>query len=135
VACEAFPDGVPGQRIANGFDEGMPVRITSILLRGSQNHDDNSETRNVYNDWYKLVQKYSLCRLTYATDLFPALSGLAKAFANLLKDEYIAGLWRNDLLNGLLWSSYHDANRNVTFGSRDYLGEDICLLVTTISLT
>jgi len=33
----------------------------------------------------------------------PALSGLAKVFQKCLKDDYLAGLWKRDLLHGLLW--------------------------------
>ncbi|KAF6786810.1 heterokaryon incompatibility protein, partial [Colletotrichum musicola] len=39
-----------------------------------------------------------------ATDRLPALSGLASAAALRCNDTYIAGLWKEDLQLGLLWS-------------------------------
>ena len=43
-------------------------------------------------------------RLTGATDVLPALSGLVGAFLNQLADRYCAGLWANDILRGLMWT-------------------------------
>ncbi|KAK3668822.1 hypothetical protein LTR22_000302 [Elasticomyces elasticus] len=54
--------------------------------------------------WYDLVQQYSRKALTKNTDALPALSGLAQCWAGHGDlGEYVAGLWRRDLLAGLLW--------------------------------
>jgi hypothetical protein len=51
-----------------------------------------------------MVTMYFECRLTYRTDVFPALSGLARAFhRQMIDDQYLAGLWRNDIIRGLFW--------------------------------
>ncbi|KAB8293290.1 hypothetical protein EYC80_007619 [Monilinia laxa] len=50
-----------------------------------------------------MVQDYNNRQLTHRTDKFPALSGLAREFAYLLDDEYVAELWRKDLVRGLCW--------------------------------
>ncbi|KAH7081366.1 heterokaryon incompatibility protein-domain-containing protein [Paraphoma chrysanthemicola] len=47
---------------------------------------------------------YSMCVLTYQSDVFPALSGLARAFQRELDDTYLAGVWRKDLIRGLFWA-------------------------------
>lgn len=69
--------------------------------------------RNIlYMDWYKMVEKYTDRHLTRESDKFPALSGLVSVFARLSKDRYIAGLWENDLMVGLLWhASYKERPR------------------------
>ncbi|KAM5343746.1 hypothetical protein ACJ41O_012283 [Fusarium nematophilum] len=54
--------------------------------------------------WMSLVEGYSSRSLTYRKDVFPALSGLAKIFSESFKDEYLAGLWKKDLLRQLLWT-------------------------------
>ncbi|KAK7422558.1 hypothetical protein QQX98_001581 [Neonectria punicea] len=56
--------------------------------------------------WYAIVGRYSrlMGNLTYESDVFPALSGLASRISGLLGDEYVAGLWRSNLVEGLLWS-------------------------------
>jgi hypothetical protein len=38
---------------------------------------------------------------TEGTDTLPALSGLAKEFQSLTRDKYGAGLWYNNLFEGL----------------------------------
>ncbi|KAF4461619.1 heterokaryon incompatibility [Fusarium albosuccineum] len=55
--------------------------------------------------WYAIVERYSLVmgNLTKQTDVFPALSGLASRIAGLLGEEYAAGLWRSNIVEGLLW--------------------------------
>jgi hypothetical protein len=55
--------------------------------------------------WYNLVRDYGKRDLTYITDRLPALSGLAKVFESQLHDKYIAGLWLNNLIEGLCWDS------------------------------
>jgi hypothetical protein len=59
----------------------------------------------LYQSWYSLLWIYGPRKLTKASDKLPAISGLASIFAKRLNDEYIAGLWRSRLLEGLLWQS------------------------------
>jgi hypothetical protein len=44
--------------------------------------------------------------LTYPTDKLSGLSGLAKVFMRYLKDDYLAGIWKRDLLRGVLWLAF-----------------------------
>ncbi|CAD6443154.1 0ff965df-c0aa-415f-8b85-65222d292d4c [Sclerotinia trifoliorum] len=67
----------------------------------SPHHDLVAE--KYYELWRRMVQDYNSRQLTHRTDKFPALSGLALEFAYLLGDEYVAGLWRKDLVRGLCW--------------------------------
>lgn len=58
--------------------------------------------------WPSVVWGYTLRQLTKPDDIFPALSGLAKAYQERVKDEYIAGIWKQSLLNGgLTWLVSH----------------------------
>jgi hypothetical protein len=62
-----------------------------------------------YNYWYSLVEDYSSRKLTYEEDKLPALSGMAERMNLALtepgkvSDRYLAGLWEQDLLVGLMW--------------------------------
>jgi hypothetical protein len=56
--------------------------------------------------WYRLANDFSRRAITYSTDIFPAISGLAKEAAEHIGQEYKAGLWLGDMNVGLLWSSY-----------------------------
>jgi hypothetical protein len=55
------------------------------------------------NLWYMLVHDYTSLALTNNADALPAMSGIAKAFASRVEDEYIAGMWRRTLVSNLLW--------------------------------
>lgn len=56
----------------------------------------------MYRGWRYLVRAHSRGHLTRPLDKLPALSGLAKVYRRHLQDDYLAGLWRGDLLRGLL---------------------------------
>ena len=57
----------------------------------------------MYSRWSAIVKDYTGRNLTVQSDVLPALSGLAIAFQNLLRDEYCAGLWKNDIIRGMCW--------------------------------
>jgi hypothetical protein len=56
-----------------------------------------------YLAWMDMVEGYSERKLSMPTDKFAGVSGLASEIAYLLGDQYVAGLWRNDLCRGLCW--------------------------------
>lgn len=58
-----------------------------------------SDTRG--RNWNGIVETYSRMNLTFGKDKLPALSGIAKMVMD--DDEYIAGMWKSDLVKGLLW--------------------------------
>ncbi|KAJ1324724.1 HET domain-containing protein [Microdochium nivale] len=72
--------------------------------------------------WMGLMENYSRRQLSNKTDCLPALSGLASLYRKLLRDddEYIAGIWRNDLHRQLFWTSH--------FKQRCSLGERLSSL-------
>ncbi|KAI8633547.1 heterokaryon incompatibility protein-domain-containing protein [Xylariaceae sp. FL1651] len=70
-----------------------------------------------YEMWNNTIVEYSKRRLTKHGDRLPALSGLAALFHEITGDTYYAGLWKNDLVRGLLWR--YDAHRSYR-GERVY---------------
>ncbi|KAL1863864.1 hypothetical protein Daus18300_008013 [Diaporthe australafricana] len=75
----------------------------SVLLQGLRN-----DVNNISELWYALVGRYSCGGLTKTTDKLIALSGVAREMAQCMRaseEDYIAGLWRQDLLHGLLWKT------------------------------
>jgi hypothetical protein len=60
---------------------------------------------SAYSLWYNIVEHYTRRKLTVSSDKLPAISGVARAFSTYVKDEYAAGIWRGDMLRGLLWAS------------------------------
>ncbi|KAL7918539.1 heterokaryon incompatibility domain-containing protein [Trichoderma austrokoningii] len=53
--------------------------------------------------WHMLVEDYTRLHLTFESDIFPAMSGIAKSFQQHRKSEYAAGMWTKSLLCDLSW--------------------------------
>jgi hypothetical protein len=70
----------------------------------------DAELIQLFNAWYDLVMLYGKCDMTKESDVFPAISGIAKAIANATGSRYVAGLWQQDLHRGLLWTAPSSTN-------------------------
>lgn len=57
----------------------------------------------MYHQWREIVREYTKRNLTNIEDTLPALSGLAEQFARATGDQYVAGLWKGDLVRCLAW--------------------------------
>jgi hypothetical protein len=58
--------------------------------------------------WERIIMDYTARYLTNETDKLPALSGIAKTIQSRTGDQYLSGLWKNDILQQLCWStSFH----------------------------
>jgi hypothetical protein len=53
--------------------------------------------------WLSLVREYTKCKLTRDEDILIAFSGLARRWSEIFSDQYLAGLWKQSLGEGLLW--------------------------------
>lgn len=78
-------------------------RLDYAFFQRKSDRKISIEVNQVYNNWWDILENYTTRQLTVYTDLLPALSGMAARFATVLNDTYCAGLWRNDLQNGLAW--------------------------------
>jgi hypothetical protein len=58
----------------------------------------------VESRWKELIEWYSACDLTIETDKLVAFSGIARALSKEKEDEYVAGLLRSTIEDGLCWS-------------------------------
>jgi hypothetical protein len=110
IATEAFPSRIPGLAGPPGLGLpgiNAPLRLGTVLKRryGTATQKYKCDSHN-YDGWQSIVEQFTRCRLSYEKDFLPALSGLASRFQAELGSQYHAGLWRNDLIRGLLWT--HD---------------------------
>ena len=54
--------------------------------------------------WYDLVEDYTQRQFTNIGDRLLAISGLARIYGDMIQNPtYVAGLWKEDLIRGLLW--------------------------------
>ncbi|KAG5808772.1 hypothetical protein H9Q74_004450 [Fusarium xylarioides] len=65
--------------------------------------EDKKMTVDVYQQWMNLVKTYSKCSLTCPDDRLMAMAGIAEMFKKNSGDEYLAGLWRSRIVEGLNW--------------------------------
>lgn len=72
------------------------------------NHEGNME------GWHKLTEQYTARNLTFQHDRLPALSAIARCFYARTGYQYAAGLWLEDLPDGLLWQRSNSALRRYT---------------------
>ena len=107
---------------------------------GSLAKQDVGASEACFDTWYSIVSmyavepplrgtvltvsRYSSRELSYETDVLPALSGLAHSFKDVHgvekitgTNDYLAGIWRNDLPKGLLWFLHDssDARRHTQY--------------------
>jgi hypothetical protein len=81
IASEFMPDGFPSQ-------------LVSPLVRREGKFEWV---------WPQVVRLYSAANLTYGRDKLPAISGVARLGHSETGDQYLAGLWRGQLLEQLCW--------------------------------
>ncbi|KAG9191334.1 hypothetical protein G6011_09422 [Alternaria panax] len=53
--------------------------------------------------WYRILCQYSGLSLTYRSDVFLAIAGIAQLFRDITGFTYNAGLWNEHVHSGLLW--------------------------------
>ncbi|KAF3914415.1 hypothetical protein ABW21_db0208340 [Orbilia brochopaga] len=75
-------------------------RPESCFLPGSKGMGGGDSDLNL---WWNILWSYGPRKLTDPTDKLPAFAGVAAVFAERMNDEYIAGLWRKSLIEGLNW--------------------------------
>ncbi|KAH7071610.1 hypothetical protein FB567DRAFT_612195 [Paraphoma chrysanthemicola] len=95
-ACETFPKGMP-EIYGHAFQPYM-------LLEEKQRIENLSilDNRRV---WGRICEDYSTGRLTFTSDKLIAFSGMAKDFhSRRSSDTYLAGIWKSDFVQSLLWS-------------------------------
>lgn len=79
---------------------------TGLIKRALANA--SSSHQSAIRGWNQLIEDYNRRKITKNSDKLPALSGVAKSVAKTLNagpNDYLAGIWRQDLPYGLLWAA------------------------------
>jgi hypothetical protein len=66
-----------------------------------------------YEGWNTWICSYSQRNFSHCTDRLQAMASIAKAFAMKFNVTYVEGLWKENILSGLLWRR-HDRQQNLT---------------------
>ncbi|KAF2829178.1 HET-domain-containing protein [Ophiobolus disseminans] len=96
-ACETFALGMP-----HVYDNTTSMHYRASLDRALVHQQDSSG--QLHKIWGRICQDYSRAKLTYTSDKLVAFAGIVQEFRlRLSNDAYLAGLWKTDFTNGLLW--------------------------------
>ncbi|KAM0208015.1 hypothetical protein ACHAPQ_005709 [Fusarium lateritium] len=79
-----------------------------------------SKPDEAFNFWHKVVENYSKRKLTQAGDKLPAISAIAAIIQQRTGSDYVAGLWRDNIDQELLW--YRPASSPVGTVNSSYTG-------------
>ncbi|WJG35087.1 heterokaryon incompatibility protein-domain-containing protein [Fusarium oxysporum Fo47] len=109
--------------------EGFPPNNS---IRSSDNFPHFPETQRgwmfnrenkigIIERWWKLVDRYSKCSLTYKSDKLVAISGMARVFSTLVNEPYYGGIWGGKhLILSLLWTRMSVNTSSVTLTPSPY---------------
>ncbi|KAF2420557.1 hypothetical protein EJ08DRAFT_665545 [Tothia fuscella] len=70
-------------------------------------YENSAQLKDAMKTWHRVVNGFSYLDLTFQSDKRPALSGLTKLMSIRWKDEFLAGLRRQTLLEDLCWLVIH----------------------------
>lgn len=101
-SADGVPDGFQ-------FPDNKDIRLASALQGFSEIATrpprDRWGSGHGKGDHYHLVEEYTGRNLTVASDKLPAFSGLAERIHSSMGGDYLAGLFTEDLHQGLLWTT------------------------------
>jgi hypothetical protein len=92
-------------RWTEGDELSVDITTSRILSQVTRFKESRITSRELYQCWDSLITEYGRRSVTFDNDRLPALAGLARTVGEALQDQYLAGLWKGDLLEGLLWES------------------------------
>jgi hypothetical protein len=107
--CEQYPHALP--RTISGcsdsnFKQAMNFERLNLELAPQDLYPDSISRKDAcFRIWANVVGEYSQTSLTNPTDKLIAISGIAKLFADITGQTYVAGMWRESLEHALLWKN------------------------------
>lgn len=101
-ASEVLPQGVSDQEPVN-LDKHIGLMPASV------------DVQKVKSKWYELLEAYTHTSLSFFDDRLLAISAVAKRFCAAMRldpSDYLAGMWKIDLPQSMLWSQEPLLGRN-----------------------
>ena len=89
----------------SGYQIEKNIKVNFWAPDGSILNDTQAVRRHAYSFWVDAVEAYAPKKLTKGEDKLIAIAGIARMVQHAIGDDYIAGLWKGNLLQGLLWKS------------------------------
>lgn len=109
LSCEVC-DSSFRMREGGGFRLGREMSASQkpLSLRTLGTHRDATTREEDHVTWRNIMMFYSCCGITFSTDKLLAIAGVARVFHATFASEYVAGLWKDDILRDLAWMRWQD---------------------------
>jgi hypothetical protein len=85
-------------------DDNVSLSIDTNTQRLSSRSVAGTPRDRMLLRWYKLLENYTTRSLTKKEDKLVALLGITDFIRSKIQDEFVAGLWREDMHRGLCWT-------------------------------
>ncbi|KAF7983223.1 hypothetical protein HWV62_23510 [Athelia sp. TMB] len=80
------------------------MQLPLVMFRAPNTSElSRTDQREILDAWGTVLAAYTERALTHPQDRFIAVSGIVDLFSKFWGETYVAGLWRDNLLEGLLW--------------------------------
>ncbi|KAL8334577.1 hypothetical protein RB598_009039 [Gaeumannomyces tritici] len=89
-------------------DAGRSIREVETIRLPVGEAARSTTAEDLHECWHTLVEDFCKREISVESDKLPAIAGLARAFhriAGVSGDEYLAGLWRSNLVPDLFWAT------------------------------
>ncbi|KAI1407405.1 HET-domain-containing protein [Hypoxylon sp. FL1857] len=104
--CQTQLMSEDGRKYSDEFNTHVMAEFMKIRIRMGISIAQGTELE--WRTWYQLLEEYTRRSFSVSTDKLPALAGAAALFKSTKSAAtYVAGLWREDLVRGLLWVAHH----------------------------
>lgn len=81
--------------------DGLMSMFSALNIMGRQSQRGEESSSEYFWSW--IVQEFSKRNLSFAGDKLLAVSAIAQELGERSKDQYLAGMWKSNLLETLLW--------------------------------
>jgi len=152
--CECYESSTEFER-DSGFVEHSPVafrrqeittqqierkhtKLFSMLT--SEDRVEVLHKRDLFEVWELLISDFSKRKILRFVDRLPAISGVMSVFdrelrdSNIIGDSSLAGLWKKNILKGMLWRSIIDEERPAEFYCRSIIAPEITRIEQSVLL-
>jgi len=89
-----------------------PTFLQPVLF--SSLGDRTKQREMTLKRWYELLDQFTMRALSNPHDIFAAIASIAELAQRILGSRYLAGVWEDDIVRGLLWKPRHHVQ--LTFG-------------------
>lgn len=107
--CRTGSDSEDGYRTSRG---GLPSFLQPALF--SSVGDQSRQRELTLKRWYEFLQQFTMRELSNPHDIFAAIASIAELAQRVLGSRYLAGVWEDDIVRGLLWKPRNHVQ--LTFG-------------------